>query len=72
MSLRQLPSTVEELVLLPYLKISKIQCHLRNSLGTSQVVLVVKNPPVSAGNARVMGSIPGSERYSGVGSGNQV
>ena len=28
-----------------------------------QVVLVVKNPPASAGNVRDVGSIPGSERF---------
>ena len=30
----------------------------------SQAVLVVKNPPASAGNIRDTGSIPGSERSS--------
>ena len=30
----------------------------------------VKNPPANAGNARDMGSIPGSERSPGEGNGN--
>ena len=37
---------------------------------TSQVMIVVKNPPASAGDAGVLGSIPGSERSPGVGNGN--
>ena len=32
---------------------------------SSQVMLVVKNPPASAGDARDMGSIPGSGRSPG-------
>ena len=36
----------------------------------SQVVPVVKNPPANAGNARDMGLIPGSGRFSGGGHGN--
>ena len=36
----------------------------------SQVVLVVKNPPVNAEHVRVMGSIPGSGKSPGVSSGN--
>ena len=36
----------------------------------SQVMLVVKNPPANAGDARDVGSIPGSERSSGRGNGN--
>ena len=35
--------------------------------GTSQVVLVVKNPPANAGEVRVVGSIPGLGRSPGVG-----
>ena len=35
-----------------------------------QVVLVVKNPPASAGDVRDAGSIPGSGRYPGGGHGN--
>ena len=35
--------------------------------GASQVVLVVKNLPDSAGNAREVGLIPGLERSPGVG-----
>ena len=38
-------------------------------LGTSQVVLVVKNLPANAGDANDSGSIPGSGRSLGVGSG---
>ena len=38
----------------------------------SQVVLVVKNLPTSAGDTRDMGSIPGSGRSSEVGNGNQL
>ena len=37
---------------------------------TSQVVLVVKNPPDNAGDIRDMGSIPGSGRSPGEGNGN--
>ena len=36
----------------------------------SQVMLVVKNPPANAGDARDVGSIPGSERSSERGNGN--
>ena len=36
----------------------------------SQMVLVVKNPPASAGDARGAGSIPESGRHPGVGNGN--
>jgi len=35
--------------------------------GASQVVLVVKNPPASAGDVRDAGSIPGSGRSPGGG-----
>ena len=38
----------------------------------SQVVLVVKNPPASAGDVRDMGSIPGSGRYPEGGYGNPL
>ena len=31
---------------------------------------VVRNPPVNAGDTRDVGSIPGSERYPGVGNSN--
>ena len=41
-------------------------CHLQ----ASQVVLVVKNLPVNAGDVRDMDSIPGSGRSSGEGHGN--
>ena len=38
----------------------------------SQVVLVGKNPPANAGDARDVGSIPGLGRSSGGGSGNPL
>ena len=40
--------------------------------GTSQVVLVVKNPLANAGDIRDMGLIPGSERSPGGGRGNPL
>ena len=36
------------------------------------MVLLLKNPPVNAGDARDVGSIPGSRRSPGVGSGNPL
>ena len=42
------------------------------SYGASQVVLMVKNPPANAGDARDLGSIPGSERVPGGGHGNPL
>ena len=44
--------------------------HIYSFKGTSQVVLVVKNPVANAGDTRVMDLIPGSGRSSGVESGN--
>ena len=41
-------------------------------LGTSQVVLVVKNPSVNAGDIRDVSSIPGSGRSPGEGNGNPL
>ena len=38
----------------------------------SQVALVVKSPPASAGNVRDMGSIPGLGRSPGGGHGNPL
>ena len=38
----------------------------------SQVILVVKNLPVNAGDIRDMGSISGSERSPGEGNGNPL
>ena len=38
----------------------------------SQVVLVVKNPPANAGDARDKGLIPGSGRSPGGGNGNPL
>ena len=40
--------------------------------GAPQVVLVVKNPPVNAGDMRDAGSIPGSGRSPGGGRGNPL
>ena len=40
--------------------------------GVSQVVLVVKNPPASAGDTRDVGLIPLLGRYPGVGTGEQL
>ena len=40
--------------------------------GTSQVVLVVKNPPANAGDVRDLGSIPESGRSPGEGNGNPL
>ena len=39
-------------------------------MGTSQVVLVVKNPPASAGDVRDVGLFPGLGRSPGEGHGN--
>ena len=52
----------------PNLQFSKI--HM--SYGASQVVLMVKNPPANAGDARDLGSIPGSETFPGGGHGNPL
>ena len=41
-------------------------------LSTSQVVLVVKNPPANAGDETDDGSIPGSRRSLGDGNGNSL
>ena len=43
---------------------------LYDSLGASQVVLVVKTPPTNAGNIGDVGSIPGLRRSPGKGHGN--
>ena len=40
--------------------------------GASQVALMVKNPPASAGDLRDAGSIPGSGRSPGEGHGNPL
>ena len=45
---------------------SRLQVHL----GTSQVALVVKNPPANAGDLRDMGLIPGLGRSPGDGHSN--
>ena len=41
-------------------------------LVTTQMALVVKNPPASAGDVRDPGSIPGLGRYPGGGHGNSL
>ena len=41
-------------------------------LGASQVVLLVKNPPVNAGDIRDVGSVPGLQRSPGGGHGNPL
>ena len=45
---------------------------LQSVLWTSQVVLVVKNPPASAEDTREEGSIPGLGRSPGGGHGNPL
>jgi len=39
---------------------------------TSQVALVVKNPPANTGDVRDTGLMPGSGRYPGEGNGNPL
>ena len=43
-----------------------------NTYGASQVVLVVKKPPTNEGDARDVGSVPGSGRSPGGGHGNPL
>ena len=43
-----------------------------NNKWTSQVALVVKNPPPNAEDVRETGSVPGSGRSSGGGHGNPL
>ena len=43
-----------------------------DTLQTSQVALVVKNPPANAGDTRGAGLIPGSGRSPGGGHGNPL
>ena len=50
-------------------KITKSRC---SSKGAIQVALVVKNPPVNAGDIRDSGSIPGSGRSPGGGHGKPI
>ena len=49
-------------------------CHLiaQQESVASQVALLAKNPPAYAGDVRDAGSIPGSGRSSGAGSGNSL
>ena len=49
----------------------KFYANLMVTTGASQVVLVVKNPPASAGDLRGTGLIPGLGRSPGRGHGNQ-
>jgi len=49
---------------------SFVSCNVYTSWGTSQVALVVKNPPANAGDIIDMGSIPGSGRSPGGGNSN--
>ena len=46
--------------------------HFQGTGWASQVVLVVENPPASAGDVRDSGSIPGSGRSPGGGHGNPL
>ena len=46
--------------------------HARVNLWASQVALVVKNPPINAGDIRDMGLIPGLRRYPEGGHGNPL
>ena len=48
------------------------ECHRLPIEGASQVVLLVKNLPTTAGDIRDMSSIPGSERPPGRGHGNPL
>ena len=41
-------------------------------MGTSQVVLAVKDPLANTGDVRASGSAPGSGRFPGVGNGNPL
>lgn len=47
-----------------------IFAYISHRIGASQVALVVKNPPVNAGDVRDMGSNPGLGRSPGGGHGN--
>ena len=46
--------------------------YMYHMFGASQVALVVKNPPASAGDMRDVGSITGSGRFPGEGNGNPL
>ena len=61
------------------LKSTKLKCAfsgissgMRLNHWTSQMALVVKNPPANAGDIRASGSIPGSERSPGGGPGDPL
>ena len=47
-------------------------CRLYSVYGASQVALVVKNPPASAGDVRDAGSVPGLGRFPGGGDSNPL
>ena len=53
-------------------QVDEVECHVFISSMVSQVVLVVKNLPASAGNARDVSLIPTSGRSSGGGHGNPL
>ena len=46
--------------------------HSQNKVISSQVALVVKNPPTNAGDTRVVGLIPGLESPTGGRNGNSL
>ena len=46
--------------------------HRHDVIGASQVVLLVKNLPTNAEDARDVGSIPGLGKSPGVGNGNPL
>ena len=56
------------LLLSPF-SLSPCVCVHTHAHGVSQVVLVVKNPPVNAGDIRNVGSVPGLGRCPGEGNG---
>ena len=53
-------------------KPSNIELCMGDGRGASQVAIVVKNLPASAGDIRDMGLIPGSGRFPGGGNGNPL
>ena len=55
-----------------FLRKRDCKCYIKGPYGTSQVALVIKNPPANAGDIRDMGSIPGMGRSLGGGHGSPV
>ena len=49
-----------------------VDYHMTFAVSASQIVLMVKNPPANAGDARDAGSIPGLGRSLGEGNGNPL